>query len=168
MNTLITLYAIKEHLMPIRIHIRNQLGLSFQRTPENVSSGQGWFLSNFPQHKTKYPPCGIATLHKKNKKVSYYPIVYRYFAAKVSIVSFQIFSILFITKMSWNFVHQPNRLVTTWHHDWTRDGASYIPHRNLVQELFRHNRYVFKLKRMKSYFYEINYCFYVILFFIPL
>ncbi len=54
--------------MPIRICIRNQLGLSFQRTPENVSSGHGRFLSNFPPYKTNSPSFRMATLHKKNKK----------------------------------------------------------------------------------------------------
>ncbi len=55
--------------MPIRI--RNQLGLSFWRTPENVSSRHGWFLSNFSPNRTNYPPFLTQTLYiqkKKNKK----------------------------------------------------------------------------------------------------
>ncbi len=54
--------------MPVRIRICNQLGLSFQKTPENVSIGHGWFLSNFPPHKANYPPFWVTTLHKKTRK----------------------------------------------------------------------------------------------------
>ncbi len=54
--------VVISHLYPY------QLGLCFQRTPENVSSGHIWFLSNFPPHKTNYPPFQITTLHKKIRK----------------------------------------------------------------------------------------------------
>ncbi len=54
--------------MPVCIRIRNQLGLSFQRTPENVSNRHGWFLSNFPPHKTNYSPFQVAILYKKQGK----------------------------------------------------------------------------------------------------
>ncbi len=60
---------------PIRICICNQLGLSFQRIPENFSSGHGWFLSNFPPHKKNYPLFRIATLHKKIRKNYRYQIL---------------------------------------------------------------------------------------------
>ncbi len=60
--------------MPICIRICNQLGLNFQRTPENVSSGHGWFLSKFPSHKTNYPPFQIATLHRETRKKYRYQI----------------------------------------------------------------------------------------------
>ncbi len=59
---------LNELPLPIRICIHNQLGLSFQRPPENVSSGHGWFLSNFPPHKTNYPPFRITVLCKKTEK----------------------------------------------------------------------------------------------------
>ncbi len=58
--------------------------LSFQRKVENISIGHSWLLSNFYAQKTNYPPFWIATLHKKTKKKYRY---YRYFVAKVSIVS---------------------------------------------------------------------------------
>ncbi len=66
----------------MRTILNKLLGLSFQRTPENVSSGHADFYQIFLHIKANVP-LRIQPYIKKQKKKKYL-----YFAAKVSIPNF--------------------------------------------------------------------------------
>ncbi len=94
---------------------RNQFGLSSQRTLENVSSRHCWFLSNFPPHKTNYPPFQIAKHYIKNKEKVYGCQIFSILAI-TRVDSQMLISQLCISSLCWFFSRKGscNLSTTTW------------------------------------------------------